>query len=705
LNRSDQGNKFDGPIDFIQKMALKILTSLIAISSFITLSSQIVQFESSNLPIIIIDTDGEQILDDPKITGHMGIINHGSGERNYTSDVFNDYDGYIGIEYRGFSSQNWPKKPYAFETRDSLGENNNVSLLGLPSENDWVLHAPFVDKTLMRNVLIYSLAAEMGWYAPRTQYCELIINGEYLGVFVLVEKLKKDKNRVDITKPDSSNLSGGYLLEMTLRKRLESKDIYFNAKKANKPLIVKFPKSEDITNEQLAWIENYYNDFEDLLMSSTYSNLETNYKEYIDPSSYIDHMILSEAFNQLDAFSHSQYFYKKENGKLYMGPAWDYNRTMGNCSYFSIWETNNWWLLNPRGDTRALYTHYLMTDPKFLAAYAKRWNELREGIYSFESINTKIDNWVDLLEEARERNYVRWPVIEENYSHQTVFGSYEAEVENLKNWMYDKFTWLDEQFSIVGETTHMGCDIFRGYKIKPQKNNLSFKFNWTPASLEMDGVLGLANITSGAGSYSDLACLIRFYKNGEVEVRDGDSYRNDYAVNYVAGEKYNVRMEVDISNKKYDVYMSDNHSTEELKIASQYSFRTEQNDIDELNGFVLTSTISNHFVNDIQINNGYYNSIHNVNLSDEFNLHNFPNPFSTSTTISLNVPFHTNGSLCIYNIQGQLIKNIKTGKFSKGEYNIVWDGTNNLNGKVKSGIYLLKYSANNRFIIHKVICL
>jgi hypothetical protein len=177
-------------------------------------------FTSSNLPIVIIETNGQTIPDEPKINVDMGIIYNGPGQMNYITDPYNEYDGIVGIERRGNSSQYYfPKKQYAFETRDSLSMNLNVSLLGMPEENDWILHAPYSDKTLMRNVLAYKMASDLGDYASRTAYCEVVINGDYKGVYVLMEKIKRDVNRVNITELDENDiagdsLTGGYMVKI-----------------------------------------------------------------------------------------------------------------------------------------------------------------------------------------------------------------------------------------------------------------------------------------------------------------------------------------------------------------------------------------------------------------------------------------------------------------------------------------------------------
>ena len=177
----------------------------------------------SNLPIVIIDTDGGvTIPDEPKVLATMKIIWHQDGSRNYMTDVNNpeflNYNGRIGIERRGSSSQNnFQKKPYSLETlqADNI-TNNNVSILGLPKENDWVLNSLAYDQTGMRDVLSYEFFEKLGHYASRRVYCEVVVNGDYKGLYVFMEKIKVDDNRVNIEKIDETcnsypEVTGGYI--------------------------------------------------------------------------------------------------------------------------------------------------------------------------------------------------------------------------------------------------------------------------------------------------------------------------------------------------------------------------------------------------------------------------------------------------------------------------------------------------------------
>ena len=151
-----------------------------------------IDFKSSNLPIIKIDTKGQSITTNGKITATMQIIDNGSDKRNNISDKATGYDGQIGIKLRGNSSVSFEQKRYTIETRDESGKDIDVSLLGMPAESDWVLLAPYNDISMLRDILAFSLWNQMGHWGPHTRLCELTMNGSYRGVYILAETIKRD---------------------------------------------------------------------------------------------------------------------------------------------------------------------------------------------------------------------------------------------------------------------------------------------------------------------------------------------------------------------------------------------------------------------------------------------------------------------------------------------------------------------------------
>ena len=422
-----------------------ILTFILSILLLI-LPAQIlsqVDFTSSNIPIIIIETNGQEILDDPRIIAHMKIIDNGNN-RNYLFDSINQYCGRISIEIRGSNSQSFPKKQYGFETQNYDGSNNNVSLLGLPSENDWILSAPYSDKTLIRNILAYKLSESLGNYAPRTKLCELVLNGDYAGVYVLTEKIKRDNNRVDISnlKPDEitgDDLTGGYILKID---RSTGISCYgWNTEIKNIYIQHEYPNCDEIISEQKSYIKNYINSFEDALFSYHFTDSINGYRQFIDLNSFLDYFLVNETSKNIDAYRLSTYMYKDKDskgGKLTFGPVWDYNLAFGNANYNDSYKTNEliatdhtWW-------------NRLLQDTTFNNALKERWSKIREDQFSNNRILNMIDSLVYLLDESQQRNFQKWDILENKiWPNYYVGNSYENEISFLKSWIINRLNWLD----------------------------------------------------------------------------------------------------------------------------------------------------------------------------------------------------------------------------------------------------------------------
>ena len=405
-----------------------------------------------NLPIILIDTYGAEIPNEPRIPASMGIINNESGV-NHIDDPFNDFDGSITIERRGNSSQWQGKTPYRFETVDDEGENSNVELLGMPAENDWVLYAPWQDKTMIRNVLTYQLSNEMGRYASRSRHVELYLNDEYRGIYVLMEKIKRDGNRVDISKlnPDEitgDDVTGGYILKFDWFYtgdniggfESEFDDMIYN---------YHYPKPSDIVPEQEAYIQEYINGFETIMMGTDYTNDSTGYPSMMNVESFVDFILLQELAKNVDAYRLSTYIYKDKesvDNRLTAGPVWDINHGFGNCDYGETWEVDNWLLeYNPEGgDQMAFWWELLWEDLAFQHKAAVRYTELRQTIFSEEHIYSIIDSVADYLGPAVDRNFARWPLLG-NYiwPNYYVFDTYEEEIDYLKSWTAQRLAWMD----------------------------------------------------------------------------------------------------------------------------------------------------------------------------------------------------------------------------------------------------------------------
>lgn len=424
-----------------------------------------VSFQSSNLPLVIIDTDGQEIPDEPKIGAYMGIVFNGDGIRNSISDPHNNYSGAIGIELRGSSSQFYSdKKPYAFETRNADGSNLNVELLGMPSENDWILLAPYSDKSLMRDVLTYKLASGMMAWAPRCRFVELVVNGSYFGVFVLMESIKRDDDRVDIAKldPDENtgdDLTGGYILKIDKTTGSNNDGFYsqyhpYENPWANIQYLYHYPKPDLISNQQKNYIKQYIDNFENVMASDNFNDPVNGYPAVIDVPSFVDFFIINELTRNVDGYRISTFMYKDKDsngGKLVMGPVWDFNIAFGNADYCEGGVIQGWasdFNLVCSGDNNLIpfWWKKFRQDTLFKANVRARWELLRQGQLHKDTIFSMIDSMRTFLDEAQTRNFQKWDILGQYVWPNNYVGlTYQDEINYLKNWINARLLWLDNQ--------------------------------------------------------------------------------------------------------------------------------------------------------------------------------------------------------------------------------------------------------------------
>ncbi len=410
-------------------------------------------FTDSNLPIVVIETDGGvNIPDEPKVLGTMKIIWHQDGSRNYMTDINNpeflNYDGRIGIEMRGSSSQTMlNKKPYAVETREDDGINNrNVSILGMPDENDWVLNSLAFDQTGMRDVLAYELSNRLGQYASRSVYCEVVINGDYKGLYAFMEKIKPDKNRVNIEEMDQTDnnypeVTGGYITKAD--KTTGGDPVAWTMQGYgggwwgwgnNTDFIHHYPKPSDITDAQNNYIHSVFTNLASVANqydTSTASGIPS----VIDIPSFVDFMMIAEFTSNVDVYSLSTFFHKDRMGKLRAGPVWDYNLAFGydafgNRSKYNVWQFNN------EDNTGPKFWKDLFDTNLFRCYFAKRWFELTEPgqPLNYDFVCNRIDEIDALIAEAIPRDNQRWNQMQQHAQY----------VNNMKNWLQLRTDWLNQ---------------------------------------------------------------------------------------------------------------------------------------------------------------------------------------------------------------------------------------------------------------------
>jgi hypothetical protein len=417
------------------------------------------------LPIILIDTHGQTIPDEPKITAKMKIIYNEPPRRNYVTDPGNIYDGFVGIEIRGSYSATLPQKPYGFETRDSSGNNLNVPIMNMPAENDWILIANYNDKVFMRNTLAFDLFTKMGYYQPHTRLCEVILNGEYEGIYVLTEKIKVDKNRVNISKLTAADtlgddLTGGYIIKVDNTDG-SGTDYWNSTEQAiDRPgaypyFVYDYPKPEDITSQQKKYIQGFVKTLDTVLISSRYVDPIEGYRKYFDVASFIDYFIIGEVSRNVDTYKKSAFFYKNKDskdGRLHAGPVWDFDWAWKNINECEVNATDGsgWtFLISSVCKSYPVPPGWMikfLQDTNFTNELHTRYSLLRKTIFSEESLYHYIDSIHTLVDEAQIRHYQKWPILGIGIGTPEVDAqptTFDGEIAKFKNWISTRLTWLD----------------------------------------------------------------------------------------------------------------------------------------------------------------------------------------------------------------------------------------------------------------------
>lgn len=430
-------------------------------------------FPSSNLPIVIINTLGQIIPDNPKITARMGIIDNGIGIRNYVNDTFTNYNGYIGIEIRGSSSQGFPKKSYGLDTRDSLDAPLDTPILNMPAEHDWILNANYTDKSLLRNTLTYQLSSWMGHYGVQYRYCELIINGQYQGIYILSEKIKRDQHRVDISKLTAADttgdaLTGGYIIKLDKTTGGSGAGWLSNYVPVNNgphPYFqFEYPKEDSILPVQQAYIHSFVDSFENVMSAGNFANPLTGYPHFINDTSFIDFFLITELAKNVDGYRLSSYLYKNKNSSdplLHAGPMWDFDIAWGNADYYGGSLTSGWqYLFNYSGDPFQVpfWWNKLLLDPVYTTKLKCRWNDLRATILDTMYLNHHIDSVAGMLDEAQQRNFTIWPILGVYVwpNPSPLPTTYTGCVAEVKSWLANRITWLDQH--LAGNCSLAGMD-------------------------------------------------------------------------------------------------------------------------------------------------------------------------------------------------------------------------------------------------------
>ena len=451
--------------------------------TYVGLESDTLSF-SSNLPLMVLENFGAGWMSQSTYQPvFMGLFEPGTGRSALTAAP--DVATRAAIRIRGSSTAGRPKPSLNLELWNEADDDKNMSLLGMPSESDWVLWGPYnFDLALMRNPLIYELSNQVGRYAVRTRFVEVFLNtgggrvsaADYWGVYALEEKISRDEDRVDVEKlfPEHDRdpgITGGYMLKID---RPDPGDSGFYA--AGQTLLYVYPKEVEIErperDAQEQYIRNFFSQFGTALNGANYKDPELGYARYVDVDSWVDHHLLNVLPCNVDAFRLSGYMFKRRSAKLEMGPIWDFDRSMGSTDGRDA-NPNVW---RGGGDGTDFFNYpwwgRMFTDIDFFQRYIDRWQELRRDQFTVANVHSVIDGMADEVREAQVRDLAKWG----QYPRSAYGGTYQGEVDHLKDWLAQRIAFMDSQFVSAPVFTPMGGQITPGFSLTMWASNGSIYY-------------------------------------------------------------------------------------------------------------------------------------------------------------------------------------------------------------------------------------
>ena len=360
---------------------------------------------------------------------------------------------------RGNASRSFPKKPY----RIKFDKKQHV--LDAPAKaKKWTLINNYGDKTLMRNMLAFELSRRMGMtYTPYGTAVDVLLNGEYKGCYQLCDQVEINKNRINITEMTSkdnegSALTGGYFVEIDAYAYEEKS--WFNSNKGN-PVTIKSPDEDSITTQQKNYIKGYFN------------KMEADWKSYLDLNSFLRHFLVGELSGNTDTYW-SVYMYKdRDDDMMYTGPVWDFDLAFNNDQRTYPVNSKTDYIYRSggscAGNMRSFTDKIVVNDANAKKQLVEIWDEARQGGLTEENMVAYIDSLESVLQQSQKLNFIRWPMMNQ-LVHQNfkIWGSYEAEVENVRDFMKERIDWMDRKLNYTYNPTgiiDMCVDTSKPYQV------------------------------------------------------------------------------------------------------------------------------------------------------------------------------------------------------------------------------------------------
>lgn len=433
--------------------------------------------EGTHLPIIAIETGGQRIPGEPILdeTGvAIAFLPGENGEKmvNVDISIIDNEDSYNHLSdkaiitstafmrIRGNSSRQFDKKSFLIRFLDEKNNESDQAVMGMYENDEWALYGPFLDKTLIRNYMWMNISADIMGYAPNIRFCQAYIDGEFKGLYLMMETIKRSEGRVNINAYDQGDSEFSYIVKLDEHqndeKALESFTYYTLNTEKNTSLSIVYPAKKDLIADVTTFIEKDISQFEKALYSYDFKDPVKGYRAYIDVDSFVDYYVLQEFLSNNDMCSRSTYLYKDVRGKLMMGPVWDYNNACDN--YFNL-------EFDGSGINYVDRTWYsmLIKDEYFVNKVVSRYKELRESTLSEAYLLNYIDETVTYLGDEIENNFTVWGyTFERQYQKPTISRrpielnptSYDQAIEQLKEYIIARGKWMDRNIDTYYQYCH-----------------------------------------------------------------------------------------------------------------------------------------------------------------------------------------------------------------------------------------------------------
>ena len=425
----------------------------------------------THLPLLIIDTDGKDIpgvpLNDSNsdeevfstaedgsttIQASLKVIDNGDSNNHPGDEAA--IESMMSIRVRGNSSRYFDKKGYLIGLTDDSGEKNRKeALLGMDEFDKWALHGPYLDKSLIRNYMWYNIAGEIMDYAPNCRFCEVILNGEYQGLYLLVETIDSSADaRLKLSEPEDDSEQVSFVLRADRGSSNPIKNVNTFSQNSYRTLMaidIVYPGTGDLTEERINYIEDSFSDFEKSLYSYDYDNGSYKWQEWADFDEMVDYFLINEFTSNYDAGYLSTYFYRDVRGKYKMC-IWDFNSACGNYRddyvgphHFEM-QYVPWFVM-------------LTKDEDFTEGVIARYRELRKTYFSDEYICDYVDKTVEYLGSAVERNFEVWGYTWDDDMVRPAGRNpenYEEAVQQIKDFCIERGEWMDDNIDNLKQYSH-----------------------------------------------------------------------------------------------------------------------------------------------------------------------------------------------------------------------------------------------------------